>query len=409
MQYVNDDTDDIFRRAGKDYPLKTSGSDWNKIATALNPVISGEEPQKPNRRRYLFLLLLLPFLWLCYNNLSDRNDDENTSAKTEQLITTAQPRKATALNNEPTAIEKKPSINSNKKFDGGLVILPQIHKAKRQTKTERQSFLETRERSSDSFDERIYNDDSLESSSMSKRNLLADYQLPKPSEISLSPLHVSGSVHIAQRPQSPPTSSRKEHSKRFYAGLVGGIAATTIRFQKINQASSDLGLIAGYELSQHWSIEAALLSVKKYYYTDGKQFNTAKMRIPPNTRISSVDGDCSMLEVPVSVRYNFSSSQKLKWFATAGLSNLFMKKEAYDYVYLYTALGRSVVYSKEYRLSSDHWLSTAQFSGGVEYPIKNIVHLRIEPYVQLPLKGVGFGQVSLTTAGLRIGITKKLF
>lgn len=408
MQYVNDDTDDIFRRAGKDYPLKTSGADWNKIAKTLNPIISEEEPRKPNRRRYLFLLLLLPLPWLCYHHLSDRNDEENTSAKTEQLAAIEQLKKETVLNNEVIATENKSLINSNKKFDGELAVLPQNHDTKRRNQIGKQS-ASGRTKSSNSFNEIINNDASVENSSVFERHLLTDYQLPKSTETILSPLQVSGSVHTSKRIETSAEPSQKEHSKRFYAGLVGGIAATTIRFQKINQAGSDLGLIAGYELSKHWSIEAAILSVKKYYYTDGTQFNTAKMRIPPNTRITSVDGDCSMLEVPVSVRYNFPTSRKLKWFATAGLSNLFMKKEAYDYVYLYAASGRSVVYSKEYRLSSDHWLSTAQFSGGVEYPIKNIAHLRIEPYVQLPLKGVGFGQVALTTAGLRIGITKKLY
>ena len=35
MQYVNDDMDELFRKAAKDYPLDTSGSDWSKVAAAL--------------------------------------------------------------------------------------------------------------------------------------------------------------------------------------------------------------------------------------------------------------------------------------------------------------------------------------------------------------------------------------
>ena len=31
MQFVNDDMDDMYRRAAEEYPLKTDSGDWNKV------------------------------------------------------------------------------------------------------------------------------------------------------------------------------------------------------------------------------------------------------------------------------------------------------------------------------------------------------------------------------------------
>ena len=58
MQYVNDDMDDVFRKAAEGYPLDTTGADWNKVLAGLE---GREEPKQPvkrkERRQYLLLLM----------------------------------------------------------------------------------------------------------------------------------------------------------------------------------------------------------------------------------------------------------------------------------------------------------------------------------------------------------------
>lgn len=45
MPSVNDDMDELFRRAAGDYPLNTDAANWNKIKDELNlPII--EAPEK---------------------------------------------------------------------------------------------------------------------------------------------------------------------------------------------------------------------------------------------------------------------------------------------------------------------------------------------------------------------------
>ncbi len=64
--------DDLFRQASDQYPLRTDSSDWEKLAIALEanpslispPVI--EQGDKRRRKRFLWLLLLLPLGGLGY-------------------------------------------------------------------------------------------------------------------------------------------------------------------------------------------------------------------------------------------------------------------------------------------------------------------------------------------------------
>src|SRR4051812_1249773 len=76
MQYVNDDMDDLFRRAAKDYPLDISGSDWNKVAAGL--VNTGENPVPEKKKRsFLWFVMLVPLSMICHLYISPENINRN--------------------------------------------------------------------------------------------------------------------------------------------------------------------------------------------------------------------------------------------------------------------------------------------------------------------------------------------
>ena len=59
MQFVNDDMDELFRQAAKDYPLKTDSEDWNAVSNKMQDE-SNNSGEKSNGGKYLFLRLSLP-------------------------------------------------------------------------------------------------------------------------------------------------------------------------------------------------------------------------------------------------------------------------------------------------------------------------------------------------------------
>jgi hypothetical protein len=194
--------------------------------------------------------------------------------------------------------------------------------------------------------------------------------------------------------------------KKFYAGLMGGMDVTTIKLQKIEDAGYGYGMLIGYQFNKKWSVETGAFLEKKYYYSDGKYLNTSKIYLPPNSRIEDATGNCKMVEMPLAVKYNFSIRKESTWFATLGISSYFMKEENYTYNYYYGTSG-PVPHQKEYKNSSTDLFSAMSISGGYIHRLGNFADVRIEPYLKLPMYGMGIGELPFLSTGLQVGITKK--
>ena len=50
-----------------------------------------------------------------------------------------------------------------------------------------------------------------------------------------------------------------------------------------------------------------------------------------------------------------------------------------------------------------------QFSAGYSRKIGKSTDLRLEPYVKLPLSGLGYGELRFWSTGMHVGVTRKLF
>ncbi|MDE3142926.1 MAG: hypothetical protein KGL19_02145, partial [Bacteroidota bacterium] len=167
------------------------------------------------------------------------------------------------------------------------------------------------------------------------------------------------------------------------------------------------GIIVGYQLNKKLSIETGLMWDKKYYYSDGKYFSTKNLTLPPNVTIQYLDGNCNMVELPVNLRYIFKSSGKITWTSSLGFSSYLMKNENYEYTY--DNSGSIYQRYKTYNTASDFWFSMMNLSIGYNRKLGKIGDLRIEPFIKIPLKGVGIGALPITSTGINIGLTRKLF
>ena len=52
--------------------------------------------------------------------------------------------------------------------------------------------------------------------------------------------------------------------------------------------------------------------------------------------------------------------------------------------------------------------AVANVSVGYEHKISKTFDIRIEPFLKIPLQGIGVGNLRVTSAGLQIGITGRL-
>ncbi|MEJ0080513.1 MAG: hypothetical protein WDM78_06050 [Puia sp.] len=88
-----------------------------------------------------------------------------------------------------------------------------------------------------------------------------------------------------------------------------------------------------------------------------------------------------------------------------------MKKENYNYEAVKNtwANGSPVdsAYAayKTYKNTTNNIFAIIQVSGGYEYSIGKNTTIRIEPYVKIPLQGVGIGSMPISSMGLYFGIS----
>jgi len=219
-------------------------------------------------------------------------------------------------------------------------------------------------------------------------------------------------LNVAVKAKEIKKDSTKPKSKKqsyLYAGIVGAPDLSTVKFQSTKGVGATFGVLIGYAFGPHWAIETGAYVDRKRYYTEGEYFSTKNVYLPPNSELLNVDGTCYMWEIPINVRYTFNPSGKTRWFATAGLSTYLMNREKYNYEYKY--YNGSYTHSNAWDLkkASQYPFSIVGFSAGFEQRLGSVGNLRIEPYVRVPLGGIGTGSLPIMSTGINIGITRRLW
>lgn len=202
------------------------------------------------------------------------------------------------------------------------------------------------------------------------------------------------------RPRTPDTAMQKSPSKTpgrisftFSAGpdisSVGG---------KAGQWNAQYGIGISFRLSDRLAIRTGFYATRKIYSADSAHYH-AGFNTPLYYKLTKVDADCAVYEIPVLLTYHFNTTGRHNWFAAAGASSLIMKKE--DYVAQYE-IAPGQTYSHPYSFVNEnrHLFSIIHISGGYQYHFSKRLGLMAEPYIKLPVAGVGYGKVKLSSAGI---------
>lgn len=432
MQYVNDDMDELFKRAAEDYPLDTKSADWNKVLAALNDNTGAKtisEDKRNKNGRLLWLLLLLPLGLICNQLYSPGTVNKEGLAKAglneENVRSVVATDKKSNDNNNVVANSTTIPVNENPEniqdqnrtgdfskgssteykttvFNRPATNLFQNHK--------QSSFSSNNASSSDGLENNFQPGGFTNEETFNERRYV--------SEIAFSKTLGDLMPNTAMRKLDPLITSPKDNSKKpirvakqkkFYVGLMGGVDATAVKFQKIDSVGATYGLMLGYQLNKKLSIETGVYLEKKYYYTEGQYFNAYKIypNMPSNYWLDNISGSCKMIEIPVALKYNLASNKNSGLFATVGATSYIMKKERYFYTYYYGSVSSYGKHEKDTNNSTKNLFSNLSISAGYSHRLGNFADIRIEPYVKLPLSKMGIGSLPLFSTGLQVGLTRK--
>jgi hypothetical protein len=208
-----------------------------------------------------------------------------------------------------------------------------------------------------------------------------------------------------QRKKNGSSRTGMNDEKGLYAGIVSGIDLSSIHFQSLKTGVSK-GLIIGYSFNKHWSVESGLLWDNKRFYDDGSTFAPPGYTPTGGVRIVGVNGKSRLYEWPINVKYVIVPEIN-GLFTTLGFSSYYMKHENYDYEYVQNNQPGGHNYLA-YTNVSKNWFSVLNMSLGYSHKLGGVGSVRVEPYLKVPLKNLGVGNMPIMSTGLNIGFTRSL-
>lgn len=406
MQDLNQNMDELLRKAAEHYPLKINDSDWEKIAPSVTGTAEKPASRKKNAIiKYTSLLLLFFITLLLADGIINRSLKKNSSGQFLHPL----PEKQSAVTSTKQNDVRKLSSGKKEKDQPAKQVLSA-------TATEKNEDVEIIKIST------LYKKDELLTGTnhlQSKKSFYQDAEATRifnaynkisftGNEKSSEYFSLSQNKILKERPPAEPFLNKREifQRKGFYAGVVTGPLFDEVKNQGLKKAGFSAALVGGYRFNAHWSIESGLLLAKKPYFSTGKYFSMDKVggSMPQGMEILSLEGKNIMLEIPVKVKYDFLQQLNHYFFSTAGLSSVIITNEKNNYLVAMNGVQQAMISS--YKNRSRSAAATLDFSAGYEFKIGKSDHIRIEPYIQVPLKGMGVGSMPMKSSGIRLGIIK---
>lgn len=465
MEPLNNDMDALFRDAGNNYPLKTDSGNFDAVFQQLQGGGGDDDfppalPAAPKRQRWPWLLLLLLLLYPAYRMLTPHNNNSSATNNTNNNNTTATAaaqqkiadstggnttnnntshttsppaadaagntgvntgapgnRQTAAAANSTTTREKNATaatvaagylkksahaaIHNGSGNDNTTGTVQRSHASGVPALSAGNAPLNAANTSNTNQLLFYHPDTAIVTSLVSLQNNTAHNLLPTGSALNLQGKDSAAPIIHPLK--------KAGYQKGFYLGLQVSGDISTVKMQQVQHPGYSAGILLGYRLSRRWAVESGILWTHKDYYSDGEYVKNSKVQEWwPGATVLNVNGWCNMIEIPATARYYFSVKENSSWYATGGLLAYFMQKESYNYLYQTGNYDPKQSGYIPYKNASKNLFTILQLGAGYERNVGVLGTLRIEPYLKLPLSGVGVDKLPLTSMGLNIGLTKSI-
>jgi len=185
------------------------------------------------------------------------------------------------------------------------------------------------------------------------------------------------------------------------------MAAPDISSSNLNvdtKISSNIGVLATYAITDKISVTTgAVYSRKLYNYGGVGSAGTAYMK-----NAWQVNADCIVLDVPLNVNYTFLKRRNFSVGVNSGLSSYFMLNEKYKYI-TGPQGGTQKITELEIKNQNQHIFGVANLSLSFERRITNSLSFGVQPFIKLPLTGIGNGNARLKSTGVAFSLNLGLF
>ncbi|MVM39524.1 hypothetical protein GO730_21190 [Spirosoma sp. HMF3257] len=257
-------------------------------------------------------------------------------------------------------------------------------------------------------------------SSLPESNEASSVRLPAVNELAIRPAHWPKSLVFTGRPVEahPDTTAQRVVPKPpVQRGLSVRLAVapdlSTVGLKNFSRPGTNVGLFLEYRLAKRWSIQVGVIQSTKVYRALSGEYGY----LPPDiekykANLAEVAGRCNMLDIPINLRYDVvvkprkDGLQPTRWFISSGVTSYIMKQEDYTYTYYHYYANNRTDWSNP---SPDRYrLSNLNLSIGYERSFSRRLSWQVEPFMKVPLKGVGVYKIDLLSTGAFFSLRYKL-
>lgn len=412
MPNLDNHMDELFQKAAENYPLKTNTGNFDELmpfiageaATTANPGILSGRP-KTALLLFAFFIAAISIATYIIANIQN-NKMANNKTVLQQKTNTAAPYIASAQvninNNEAVVLESATENNA-----ATTELLFQYNPRRYKTTGKMLTSIKQSEAISDdntttenenTLTEKIKYNKTAADTENQQNDKISNQDTAAKKEIIDKPVKKNGTEQ-----ETKPSPKKTKNKPGFYYGIAAGVELNKVKSQDMTKTGFNAGVILGLQINKKIAVETGLQLSQKKYYSDGKYFKPKSGSMPANMTVTSLQSTSTIIEIPVSVKYNFSK-KKNTLYGKAGISSYIMTKESNKYNAVVSGQQQEV--NSTYKANKGYLASDVRISAGYQRSVNKKLNIRIEPYIQIPLKSIGVGNLPVSTIGVQFVLTR---
>ncbi len=232
-------------------------------------------------------------------------------------------------------------------------------------------------------------------------SVLPDLTLRQPVAATVS----SGEKYAAlERRADKKINTAQARGRQF---VLSAIVAPDLSYAKSalgSKVSSNFGLLATYAFHPRLSVTTGALYANKYYNSRG----AGAVNYGADEHTLQINALCNVLDIPVNLNYKLLTRKAFSLSLNTGLSSYIMLREKYDYIYAESGYGESTV-SMEIRNQNRHMFGVANVAVSFDRQITPQISIGVQPFMKVPLTGIGYGKADLKSTGVSFSVNMGLF
>ncbi|WP_114779481.1 porin family protein [Botryobacter ruber] len=194
------------------------------------------------------------------------------------------------------------------------------------------------------------------------------------------------------------TNRRSPFLSSLQVALLVAPDFTTVKLRNPEAISANAGIAVGVPVTNRISILTGVVWANKVYGARPEDYTPSDDYWSGRKLPTSIDGVCKVLDIPLNVSYRVLEWGKNSFAVQAGLSSYIMlnEKYTYNYDYSYGSYKKTVEIANQ----NKHWFGVQNLSVSYSRKLSPVFSVGVEPFVKIPLTGIGAGHIKLTSAGI---------